>query len=133
MSPDLTRRDFLAAGLALPAAGLRVGNDDPPRPSETGVARPEPVKLTYRTLGKTGLKVTSLGFGCMTTSDPSVIRRAADLGINLFDTARVYQNGNNERMVGAALKDVRRNVILTSKSTGRTRAELLADLDRSLS
>ena len=59
----------------------------------------------------------------MTTSDPTVIRRAADLGINLFDTARVYQNGNNERMVGAALKDVRQKVIISSKSVARTKAE----------
>ncbi len=83
-------------------------------------------------MGKTGLKVTSLAFGCMTTSDPSVIKRAADLGINLFDTARVYQNGNNERMVGVALKDVRQKVILSSKSTAKTKAEALADLDTSL-
>jgi uncharacterized protein len=131
MKTDLSRRDFLAAGLVLPAGGLRVGND-PPRASEGGAARSGSVKLTYRTLGKTGLKVTSLGFGCMTTSDPTVIRRAADLGINLFDTARVYQNGNNERMVGAALKDVRKDVIISSKSVARTRAGLLADLDTSL-
>lgn len=130
MSSDFSRRDFLAAGLALPAAGLRAGG--PTLPREGSQAKPEPVKPTYRTLGRTGLKVTSLGFGCMTTPDPSVIRRAADLGINLFDTARVYQNGNNERMVGAALKDVRQKVVISSKSTARTRAEALADLDTSL-
>jgi hypothetical protein len=115
----------------LPAAGLRAGNNLP-LPPEGSQAEPGSVKLTYRTLGRTGLKVTSLGFGCMTTPDPSVIRRAADLGITLFDTARVYQNGNNERMVGVALKDVRQKVIITSKSTARTRAEALADLDTSL-
>jgi predicted aldo/keto reductase-like oxidoreductase len=68
----------------------------------------------------------------MTTSDPSVITRAANLGVNLFDTARVYQNGNNERMVGAALKDVRQKVIISSKSVAKTKAGLLADLDTSL-
>jgi hypothetical protein len=35
----------------------------------------------------------------MITSDPSVIAKAVDLGINYFDTARSYQHGNNERMV----------------------------------
>ena len=130
MNPDLSRRDFLTAGLVLPAAGLRA-TDNLPLPAE-GRRPAESVKLTYRTLGKTGLKVTSLAFGCMTTSDPSVIGRAADLGINLFDTARVYQNGNNERMVGAALKDVRQKVIISSKSVAKTRAEALADLDTSL-
>jgi para-nitrobenzyl esterase len=131
MSSDLSRRDFLTAGLALPAAGLRTTGDRslPPEGSQPKTDR---VKLTYRTLGKTGLEVTALSFGCMTTPEPSVIRRAADLGINLFDTARVYQNGNNERMVGAALRDVRPKVIITSKSTARTGAEALADLDTSL-
>jgi predicted aldo/keto reductase-like oxidoreductase len=131
MKPDFSRRDFLAAGLVLPAAGLRAARPLP-LPRNDGQASKESVKLTYRTLGKTGLKVTSLGFGCMTTSDPSVITHAADIGITLFDTARGYQGGNNERMVGVALKDVRQKVIISSKSTARTRAEVLADLDTSL-
>jgi predicted aldo/keto reductase-like oxidoreductase len=131
MKPDFSRRDFLAAGLLVPAAGLRVTRDLRVSP-EGNQARSEPVKLTYRTVGKTGLKVTSLSFGCMTTSDPSVIRRAADLGVIHFDTARVYQNGNNERMVGAALKDVRKKVIISSKSGAQTKAQVKADLDTSL-
>ncbi len=131
MNPDVSRRDFLTAGLVFPAAGLRATHNRPLSP-EGGPPTPESVKLTYRTLGKTGLKVTSLAFGCMTTADPSVIGRAADFGINHFDTARVYQNGNNERMVGAALEKVRQKVILSSKSVATTRAEALADLDTSL-
>jgi hypothetical protein len=97
-----------------------------------GQAKPESTTLEYRMLGKTGLKVTSLAFGCMTTSDASVIERAADFGINHFDTARGYQGGNNERMVGAALKKVRPKVIISSKSPGKTKQEVLADLDTSL-
>jgi predicted aldo/keto reductase-like oxidoreductase len=131
MKPDFSRRDFLTAGLVLPAAGLRATSSRP-LPPEHGQAKPEGVKLAHRTLGRTGLKVTSLAFGCMTTPEPSVIRRAADLGINHFDTARAYQNGNNERMVGAALGDIRPKVILSSKSVARTRAEALADLDTTL-
>jgi hypothetical protein len=131
MKPDFSRRDFLTAGLVLPAAGLRTSNNLP-LGQALGQARPESVELTYRTLGKTGLKVTSLAFGCMTTPDPSVIKRAADFGINHFDTARAYQNGNNERMVGVALKDVRQRVIISSKSLARTKTQILADLDTSL-
>ena len=119
---DESRRTFLKAGLALPAVPLAAA---PQAPSRTP-------KLAYRTLGKTGVKLTSLSFGCMTTSDPSVIERAVDIGIVHFDTARSYQNGNNERMVGAALKGKRDKVILSSKSPGKTQKELLADLDTSL-
>ena len=116
-----SRRNFLAAGLALPAAGMGA----PQAPAKE-------VKLTWRTLGKTGLKVTSLSFGCMTTSDASVIQRAADLGIVHFDTARAYQAGNNERMVGAALKSRRKQVIVSTKTRAETKQEALADLDTSL-
>jgi len=122
-----SRRNFLAAGLALPAAGLAT------RPAPAAEqASPQAAPLTYRTLGRTGLKVTSLSFGCMTTSDESVIRRAADLGILHFDTARSYQNGNNERMVGAALKSRRKQIVLSSKSLGKTRQEASDQLETSL-
>jgi hypothetical protein len=131
MKPNCSRRDFLAAGLALPAAGLRTSSDSS-LSLAVGQTKPESTRLDYRILGKTGLKVTSLAFGCMTTSDPSVIERAADFGINYFDTARGYQNGNNERMVGAALKKVRPKVIISSKSASRTKQEVLAELDTSL-
>ncbi len=70
MKHDVSRRDFLAAGLILPAVGAR-GSNDRTLPAPGGQAKQEPVKLTYRTLGKTGLKVTSLSFGCMTTSGSS--------------------------------------------------------------
>jgi aryl-alcohol dehydrogenase-like predicted oxidoreductase len=131
MKPSCSRRDFLAAGLVLPAAGIRTSSESS-LPLVVGQAKPESARLDYRMLGKTGLKVTSLAFGCMTTSDPSVIERAADFGINHFDTARGYQNGNNERMVGAALRKVRPKVIISSKSTGKTKQEVLADLESSL-
>ena len=87
----------------------------------------------YRTLGNTGLKVTSVGFGCMITSDGSVVERAADLGITYFDTARGYQGGNNERMVGAALKNKRKDITLSTKTHAGTRADApWAILDTSL-
>ena len=99
-----SRRNFLAAGLALPVAAnaSRTASPEPQQaPARPAAKAPE---FTYKTLGKTGLKVTTVGFGCMITSDGSVVERAADMGITYFDTARGYQQGNNERMVGAALK-----------------------------
>ena len=122
MKTESSRRMFLASGLALPAAGLAHAEQ------ATSQASKE-VKFTYRTLGKTGLKVASLSFGCMTTSDGSVIERAVDAGINYFDTARVYQGGNNERMVGAALKKSRDKVFISSKTIARNQSGALADLE----
>ncbi len=128
MSHFPSRRNFLGAGLALPAAGLA----KPSMPSAAAAAPAQPPKLTYRTLGKTGLKVTSLSFGCMTTSDPTVIQRAADIGIIHFDSARSYQNGNNEKMVGTALKSRRKQVILSSKTLATTAKEAQDQLETSL-
>ena len=128
MTQKTSRRDFLStglsAGLALPVAGAgtKMGFLNP-----AGTAAPEtaatPVKLDYKVLGRTGLKVTTVGMGCMITSDPSVVERPLDVGINYFDTARGYQHGNNERMVGAALGAKRKQIVLSTKTERPTRQE----------
>jgi predicted aldo/keto reductase-like oxidoreductase len=128
-----SRRNFLAAGLALPAAAsaTRTSQQEKQAPKVPASLSPAPA-FQYRTLGRTGLKVTTVGFGCMITSDGSVVERAADLGITYFDTARGYMQGNNERMVGAALKGKRNQITLSTKSHAGSRADALADLDTSL-
>jgi aryl-alcohol dehydrogenase-like predicted oxidoreductase len=131
-----SRRNFLAAGLALPAAASAAyptGQSSPQPPARPAAPRPAAgPAFQYKVLGKTGLKVTTLGFGCMITSDGSVVERAADIGITYFDTARGYQGGNNERMVGAALKKKRKDLVLSTKSHAANREEALRDLDTSL-
>jgi hypothetical protein len=132
MKSGSSRRRFLAAGLALPAAGAAsVSSAGGAAPLARLLPDPK-TSVKYRTLGRTGLKVSEVGFGCMITSDASVIEKAADLGINFFDTARGYQGGNNERMVGAVLKARRKQVYISTKTGARTKAEALAHLDTSL-
>lgn len=130
--PDSSRRNFLTAGLALPVAGMAaVSRPEPPAsPSPLPVAATK--ELKYKTLGRTGLKVTTVGFGSMVTSDQSVVEKALDLGITYFDTARGYQNGNCEAMVGAALKGKRKNIILSTKSPKTDKEGALQDLETSL-
>ncbi len=137
MKSSTSRRDFLQAGLALPVVGLAARSSAGKATVEAPSAAALPSldsspQLSYRILGKTGLKVTSVGFGCMITSDASVIERGADIGITYFDTARSYQHGNNERMVGAAIGKKRHGLVLSSKSDGRDKNSLLSDLDTSL-
>lgn len=139
MKPSRTsRRAFLSAGLMLPVVGARMGFASAGAgtmrlPGASMEAAPSSTdKLEMRVLGRTGLKVTPVGFGCGYTGDASVIERAADLGINYFDTARAYLQGNNERMVGMALKSKRKEIVLSTKSLASTKELALKDLETSL-
>jgi len=60
--------------------------------------------ITYRTLGRTGLKVTMVSFGVMRADNPGLISKAIRMGINHFDTANTYQEGNSEKMLGELIK-----------------------------
>jgi aryl-alcohol dehydrogenase-like predicted oxidoreductase len=131
MESKSSRRGFLAAGLALPAAGIAATRMPEPLAPQAQT-RPAGGTLATRTIGKTGLKVTQVGFGCMITSDPTVISRAFDMGITYFDTARGYQKGNNERMVGAALVANRAKITLSSKSEAPTGTAAMQELETSL-
>jgi len=81
--------------------------------------------MQMRSLGRSGLRVSALGLGCMGMSqsygrpdDPesfATIDRALELGINLFDTADIYGPFTNEELVGRALRDRRDDVVLATK------------------
>ncbi len=134
MASTTSRRSFLSAGMMLPVvgAGAKLGLLSPQDPAGAAPAKAAPVKLEYKALGRTGLKVTSVGMGCMITSDQSVVERAVDAGINYFDTARGYQRGNNERMVGAALGAKRKQVVLSTKTHAPDKAGMEQNLEQSL-
>lgn len=76
--------------------------------------------MKRRQLGKSGLYVSEIGFGCMSlgthhNANSKLIRRAFDSGINFFDTADRYNNGLNEETVGKAVKEFRTDVIVATK------------------
>jgi aryl-alcohol dehydrogenase-like predicted oxidoreductase len=83
--------------------------------------------MKYRTLGKSGIKVSEIGFGAWTiglnwwgkkVDDDEAIRmlkRAYDLGINFFETADIYGNGKSEKIIAQVFKDMRNDVVYSSK------------------
>lgn len=75
-------------------------------------------------LGTSDLHVSEIGFGCMSlpleqTTSTKLLHRALELGINFFDTADLYQAGQNEVMVGNTFKGMRDKIILASKVGNR--------------
>lgn len=82
--------------------------------------------MRYRFLGKSGLEVSAIGYGCMGLShgygtvpehDEAIrlIREAYELGCTFFDTAEAYGAGENELLVGEAIEPFRDKVVLATK------------------
>jgi len=120
------RRKFLRALAGVPAAlGCLAG--------EASAAK----EIPRRVLGRTGLSCTILGFGAAwlgiyKSEEPAIelARRALELGVNFFDTARDY--GVSEERLGKALEGKRKNVVLMTKVLGRSREEAEKELETSL-
>jgi len=112
--------------------------------------------MRYRAFGRTGLRVSVLGFGCWPMAgdrygaiedDEAVkaIHRALDRGVNCVDTAPAYGSGHSEEVVARALEKMRRDVILVTKCGVKppppgqlgplrdsSRANILREVDASL-
>lgn len=81
--------------------------------------------MIIKSIGKQGLKVSQIGLGCMGMSEfyghpndsesAEAIRKAYELGINFFDTSDMYGPYKNEILVGKALKEIRKNVVIATK------------------
>jgi aryl-alcohol dehydrogenase-like predicted oxidoreductase len=68
----------------------------------------------------------------MNCSDPSVLRRAFDLGVNFYDTADCYMHGRNEEMVGKTFEGKRQKVIIQTKVHVHDEKKMRASVERSL-
>ncbi|MCS7096416.1 MAG: aldo/keto reductase [Candidatus Bathyarchaeota archaeon] len=92
--------------------------------------------MQTRRFGRTDLNVSVIGFGGTWISELGideavrVVRRAFDLGINYFDTAKL--DGDSEEKIGSALSDIREKCIIATKTGSRTRGEAYADIKCSL-
>lgn len=80
--------------------------------------------MNYRTLGKSTINISEISLGCMSLPPiaeeaKQVIDLAVDAGITYFDTADLYDRGENEKVVGEALKAHRNNIILATKVGNR--------------
>lgn len=127
----MKRRDFIkTSAVAVPAISLF--------PSDlSGITRtPVPGKIEKRSLGKTGEKLSMIGFGGIVVKDATpaeasaVVKLAIDRGINYFDVAPSY--GDAEVKLGPALEPFRKDVFLACKTGQRTREKAKEELEQSL-
>lgn len=121
----IDRRTFLkagAAGAAVAASGLGFAE----APAEKAGTP------AYRTLGRTGMKLSVIGIGALKTAEPAIFQAGFDRGINFVDTARVYMQGRNERIVGEALEGYRDQVYVVTKVWPGTKEEMEQSIAESL-
>ncbi len=92
--------------------------------------------MEYRVLGKTGLKISRMGFGGIpiqridADGTKKLIKALAEAGINYIDTARGYTV--SEAYLGEALEGIRDKFVLATKSPAQTKEEMEADIELSL-
>ncbi len=75
----------------------------------------EPKILKYNTLGATGLRVSDIGFGTGSLTDPALVEYALDVGINYFDTAEEYGRGKSETAIGQVAARRRGEMVICTK------------------
>lgn len=112
-SDELSRRDLLrgtaALGALASAAPLLESG------AAEAAAAPSGGSMRYRALGRTGLRVSEIGFGSYPIDDPDVVRYAVDRGITYFDAAHCYRGGRSEEILGQGLQGIRDRVVLATK------------------
>ncbi len=128
------RREFLKTG-ALASLGVSLLSVA----SEVRAAiNPTPPRVQrYVPLGSTGLKISDISFGSsrLHTGQEDLVRHAFDLGINYFDSASDYTDGEAETTIGNALQGKRDKLVLTSKMFAyptTTQQEMMLTLEGSL-
>ena len=105
--------------------------------------------MEYKSLGRSGAEVSGICLGAMMFGGPTneadsiaIIGRAIDAGINFIDTANVYNQGESERVVGKAIRDIRDEVIIATKvrgpmgegvnQSGTSRYHIMTEVEESL-
>lgn len=85
-------------------------------------------QMNCRSLKKTNFKISEISFGCMSLSSDrgknvALLHKALDEGITLFDTADLYDRGENERVVGQAFAGMRQQIVLATKVGNQWRSD----------
>jgi|WetSurMetagenome_2_1015567.scaffolds.fasta_scaffold00003_224 uncharacterized protein len=112
----INRRDFLTrSSIGLVGAGMGFLNTGKSFGQQVPVTKADvPVIKEYRTLGRTGFRVSDLGCGPAVMNDENVLKAVLATGLNVIDTAEFYGNGNNELLVGKAITGLDRSTLFVN-------------------
>lgn len=109
-----SRRGFLGMASALVGGGL-LGQKIHGNDNKTPESSLNKIK-SFRTLGRTGFKVSDISLGGVELTNPTLVKACLDTGINYIDTAEGYLRGQSEINIGKALKDYdRKKLFITTK------------------
>ena len=100
----IDRRDFIKSTVAGFSGFFFLASNDKKQGEIVREKGQKDRKFIYRTLGKTRIKLPVISMGVMNSDNPNLVRAALDAGIVHLDTARSYQRGQNEQMIGEVLK-----------------------------
>jgi predicted aldo/keto reductase-like oxidoreductase len=116
----IKRRDFLTKStIGLVGIGTGLTNNGVINiVSQDNKIQEQPMIKDYRVLGRTGFKISDIGCGPVSISNENVLKAVLDTGVNFIDTAEFYGNGNNELMVGRAIKGFDRSSIFLNTKIG---------------
>jgi predicted aldo/keto reductase-like oxidoreductase len=110
-----SRRDFLKKGITGVAGASLLPSflqgKEVKEKNKEGKSKP---KLIYRTLGRTGIRVPIVGFGCGGANNENLLRAAVDAGVMHFDVANICHFGNSETTLGEIMKGKPRDSFVVS-------------------
>lgn len=109
---EINRRDFISKsyiGLVGASTGIITGETQ-----EDRIHQEFPKIKEYRILGRTGFKVSDIGCGPAAMNNENLLKAVLETGVNIIETAEFYGNGNNELLVGRAIKNFDRKSLFVN-------------------
>ncbi len=111
------RRFFKTGGIVIAGGGLALSQNNCATVAEKETSQTSPAGIVQkRLMGRTGFEASDISMGCGYISEANVVRYAYDRGVNLFDTAEGYGNGDSETKIGQVMSYMdRKKIFIVTK------------------
>ncbi len=107
---SISRKEFIGrSALGIVGAGVAGGT------APAFIRRARAANVEFRKIGSLDTKVSAIGLGGSRVTEPSLIKRVLDAGVNFIDTGRMYAGGRNEELIGRVIRSMRQDIVIQSK------------------